>query len=222
MADRGAVRGWWEDGPGGSRACRLWGNRLGSWVGHSSDEGWWVNTGSGRTWTGFILEPSNLCEDTGQRLELRAPAQQVVPVIAATELFLTSHDGRQRSSYTCLPICLEAIVPSGCRAQATAPRKAVAVAGGPSSRYRVAPAPGSSSPAFLPLYQVSGAGGSQDVSLSPSASCWMPESGPRAAREEATLATRGNSLIMRISSSSAASAEPRPLECEGSKEPPRG
>lgn len=123
MADRGAVRGWWEDGPGYSCACRLWGNRLGSWVCHSSDEGWWVNTGSWRTRTSFILEPSNLCEDTGQRLELRAPAQQVVPVIAATELFLTSHNGRQCSSYTRLPVCWEAIVPSGRRAQATAPQE---------------------------------------------------------------------------------------------------
>lgn len=123
MADRGAVRGWWEDGPGCCRAGWFRGHRLGSWVGHSSDEGRRVNTGSRGTWPSFILEPGNLCEDTGQWLELRAPAQQVVPVIAATELLLTSHNGCQCTCHTWLAICWEAIVPGGCRAQATAPEE---------------------------------------------------------------------------------------------------
>lgn len=123
MADGGAVRGRWEDGPGCSCVGWLRGHRLGSWMGHGSDEGWWVNTRSWGTWPSFILESGDLCEDAGQWLELRAPAQQVVPVITATELLLTSYNGCQCTCHAWLAICWETIVPGGCRAQTTAPQE---------------------------------------------------------------------------------------------------
>lgn len=105
--------------------CWLGGHRFGPWVSHGSDEGRGVNAGLGLGRKGLaqgalVLEAGDLREHAGQRLELRTPVQKIVPVVAATQLLVTRHNGSQGAIHAGLPILRKRVVLGGGDAEAAA------------------------------------------------------------------------------------------------------